>query len=99
MLPAGRPLPAGDTLADIVGAVGAMTALAVRLAAPFLLASFAWNITLGLLGRIAPALPLSGLSGPLQLLGGLLLLALLVGFGMSAWREQAETLLSALPGL
>ncbi len=99
VLPAGRLLPAADTMASVLAGVAGMTALAVRLAAPYLLASLAWNVTLGLIGRIAPALPLSGLTGPLHVLGGLLLLALLLGLDQGAWREQAAAVLSALPGL
>lgn len=98
ILPPGQVLPAGDTLASVVGAAGGMMALALRLAAPFLLASLVWNVALGLLGRVAPALPLSGLAGPLQLLGGLLLLALLLGQGLRIWAEQAGAVFAALPG-
>ncbi len=98
VLPAGHLLPASDTLASIVGAVGAMTALALRLAAPFLLASLAWSTGMALLGRIAPSLPLSSLSAPVQVLGGLLLLGLLAGAMLATWQERAGSLFAALPG-
>ncbi len=99
VIPAGTPLPGADTLQGVVAAVGAMFALAVRLAAPFLLASLGWQVALALLGRLAPHLQISSLAAPAHLLLGLLLLGVFAAAVLAVWQERAAALLAALPGL
>ncbi len=99
VLPAGQLLPAGDAAQIGVGAVGACFALALRLAAPFLLAGIVWQVTLAALARLAPQVQVFFLAAPAQLLGGLALLGLLGAAVLAAWRTQAAVGLAALPGL
>lgn len=99
VIPAGAALPAGDTAASVVAALLAMFALALRLAAPFVLAGIVWNVTLALVSRLVPHIQVFFLAAPAQLLGGLLLLGLLAGALLEAWRERMAAALAALPGL
>jgi flagellar biosynthetic protein FliR len=99
VIPAGTLLPAGDTTQTILDAVSACFALALRLAGPFVLASVVWHFALALLGRLVPNLQVFFMAAPAQLLGGLLLLAVLASALLSAWREQASASFRLLPGL
>lgn len=98
VIPAASLLPAADTAASVVSAVGACFALALRLAAPFLAASLIWHVALGLLSRLVPQLQISAMAAPIELLGGLLLLTLLAGLVLAAWQDQAAMLFAHLPG-
>jgi flagellar biosynthetic protein FliR len=98
VLPAGALLPAADTAAQAVSAAAACFALTLRLAAPFLLAGIVWHAALAALGRLAPQLPVFFLAAPAQLLGGLLLLALLAGALLAAWGQDIAAALVSLPG-
>ncbi len=96
----GRGVAAGgDTAQTVVTAVAACFALALRLSAPFVLASIVWHITLALLGRLVPNLQVFFLAAPAQLLGGLVLLASLAAALLAAWQEQTAASLRLLPGL
>ncbi len=99
VLPAGVLLPAGDTTASAVAAVTACFALALRLAAPFLLAGIVWQVAVAALSRLAPQLQVFFLVAPAQLLGGLALVAALGAAVLAAWGAGAATGLAALPGL
>ena len=98
VLPPGTLLPGGDSAATAVAAVGACFGLALRLAAPFLLAGIVWQVTLAALARLARQLPVFFLAAPAQLLGGLLLLALLGGTLLAVWGEAARAGFALLPG-
>jgi flagellar biosynthetic protein FliR len=77
VLPAGEPFPAG-LAAEALAAAGADSlALALRLAAPFVLAAVLFNLALGLLARLAPQVQVYFVAVPAQILGGLALLGLL----------------------
>ena len=99
VIPAGALLPAGDTAATVVAGVGTLFALALRLAAPFVLAGIVWHAALAALGRLVPQVQVFFLSAPAQLLGGLALLGLLGATLLGVWREEAGAALAALPGL
>lgn len=99
VIPAGTLLPAGDGAVLSVKMVGAMFALALRLAAPFVLASIVWHVAIGLLARLVPRIQVYFVAMPGQILGGLLLLAVLSGAILSAYLEAMRDGLSGLPGL
>jgi flagellar biosynthetic protein FliR len=99
VLAAGVLLPSGDTAQTVVTAVGASFALAVRLAAPFLLAGVVWNVALAGLSRLAPQLQVFFLAAPAQLLGGLVLLGALGAAMLTVWQRDVAAALAALPGL
>jgi len=97
VFPAGGVMPPGDLLEIAVRTVSASFDLALRLAAPFVLMSMLWQAGLGLLARLVPQIQVYFASLPGQLLGGLLLLALLGGPIIGAWTDAMREALSALP--
>jgi flagellar biosynthetic protein FliR len=99
VIPPGLALPAGDAVQSVVAAVGGSFALALRLAAPFVLAAIVWNIALGLLSRLVPQLQIYFAAMPGQIAGGLLLLGLLSSAVMAAWLLELQAGFAALPGL
>lgn len=87
VLPAGQPPAAPDGLAAAVAATGTLMALALRLAAPFLVLGLVWQTGLGLLARFVPQLQVYFAALPGQVLGGLALLAA-IGAGLCrAWLD------------
>lgn len=82
-----------------MSAVGGSFALALRLAAPFVLAAIVWNLALGLLSRLVPQLQIYFAAMPGQIAGGLLLLGLLASAVITAWLAELRTGFGALPGL
>jgi flagellar biosynthetic protein FliR len=99
LIPPGALLPAGDGAATAVGAVSKAFALALQLAAPFVVASIVWTVAVGLLARLVPRLQVYFVTMPAQILGGLLLLAVSTAGLLSAWQTAARDLLAPLPGL
>jgi flagellar biosynthesis protein FliR len=98
VIPAGTLLPAADTAAATVAAVSSMFALALRLAAPFVLAGVIWHVVLALLSRLVPQLQVFFLATPAQLVGGLALFGLLGASLLAAWQEEAMPAFGLLPG-
>jgi flagellar biosynthetic protein FliR len=99
LIPPGTLLPGQDAVPGVLAAFAATFALALRLAGPFVLASLVWNATLALLSRLAPRVQMQFLIMPGQIVGGLLLLALLVGAMLAVWQGALQQAYSALPGL
>ena len=97
-IPAGALLPAGDTATTVVAAVATLFALALRLAAPFMLAGVIWNVVLALLSRLVPQLQVFFLATPAQLLGGIALFGLLGAALLGTWQQEAAGAFAALPG-
>jgi flagellar biosynthetic protein FliR len=98
VIPPGQLLPVADGTAQTVAAVGALFALALQLAAPFVLAGLVWQVALGLLARLVPHLQVHFAAIPGQIIGGLALLAVFTGLLVQAWLEYARAGFSALPG-
>jgi flagellar biosynthetic protein FliR len=96
--PAGSLPPGADITDMAVRAVSAHFALAVRLAAPFLLIGTLWQIALGLLSRLVPQLQIYFAALPGQVLGGLFLLAALAEALSQLWLKAAGAGFSHLPG-
>ncbi len=99
VLPVGFALPTGDVAETVVVAVGNSFALAFRLSAPFVLADVTWQVSIGLLSRLVPSLQLFLIAMPGQILGGLLLLALLGVSLIGAWDDAVRAAFMQLPGL
>lgn len=99
LVPPGHWLPVADGAEAAVAAAGAAFGLALRLAAPFVLASVVWQVALGLLGRLIPHLQIYFAAVPGQIAGGLALLAVLAAGLADAWAAAARDGLAALPGL
>jgi flagellar biosynthetic protein FliR len=95
----GALLPSADASASVVAAVGGAFALALRLSAPFVLASIVWQVALALTSRLIPRLQVHALAMPGQILGGLALFALLAGAMLAGWQEAVRAVLADLGGL
>lgn len=98
VLPPGALPDVADAARVVSGGVGASFALALRLAAPFLLAGIVWQVALGLLARLVPGLQVYFLAQPAQILGGLVVLMLVGGAMLSVWEAAAQGGFGALPG-
>jgi flagellar biosynthetic protein FliR len=98
VIPAGSVLPAADAVTLVVRGVAGSFALAVRLAAPFILAGTVWQIALGLIARLVPSLQVYQLALPGQVLGGMMLLAVTLPVLLAAWLEAARSGLLPLTG-
>ncbi len=98
LFPPGMLLQAGPLADSVTAAVGASFGLAIRLAAPFLLAGLIWQAALGLLSRVAPQLQLYGAAAPGQILGGLALLGLLASRILETWTGGLAEAWRVLPG-
>ncbi len=70
-----------------VHVVGKTFALGFTLAAPFLIASLIYNVTLGVINRAMPQLMVSFVGAPAITAGGLLLLMLTAPLMLSLWLE------------
>ena len=99
LVPPGTLLSVGDAAQSVAITTEGCFSLALRLAAPLILAGFVWQVMLGLLAKMVPSLQVYGLSLPGQVLGGLLLLALLIGPLLAVWMRAMQTSFASLPGL
>lgn len=99
LVPPGAMLPAADTAETAMRAVAAAFALSVRLASPFLLVSIVWNVAIGLLARLVPRLQVYFVVMPGQILGGILLLAVLSAALQASWLDSLRSGFAGLPGL
>ena len=99
LVPPGHLLPVADGADAAVGAVATAFGLALRLAAPFVIASMVFQAALGLLSRLIPQLQIYFAALPGQVLGGLALLAVLATSLAEIWVNTARDSLVALPGL
>ena len=94
----GTLLPAADSAEQVITAMGVAFALVLRLAAPFVLGGLIWQAALALLSRLVPQLQVFFVAMPGQILGGVLLLALLGSAILEIWLRDVRTGFSLLPG-
>lgn len=99
VLPPGGAFPAEAAAETVVIAVAASVALAFQLAGPFVLAAVVFQLALGLLSRLVPQMQVYFVALPLQLAGGLALLAALLAGLLAVWSAAMRSLLAGLPGL
>lgn len=97
VLPPGGALALGRTAESVAQAVADSMALALRLAAPLVLAAVLGNFALGLLARVAPQVQVFIIAAPGQIIAGLLLLGLLLPALIAVWLASAGDAL-LLPG-
>ncbi|MBV9250712.1 MAG: flagellar biosynthetic protein FliR [Acetobacteraceae bacterium] len=95
----GGLLPAADGVQEAVAAVSLSFALALRLAAPFVVAGVVWNACIGLVARLVPRLQVYFAAMPAQIVGGFALLAFLVGAVLQAWETALQDRWMNLPGI
>jgi flagellar biosynthetic protein FliR len=98
VLPPGAPLPAGAAGEALARVAGESLALALRIAAPFVLSAILFNAALGLLTRIAPQGQIFVIAAPAQILGGFLLLMLLLPVMLGLWGQEIAAAFLRLPG-
>jgi flagellar biosynthetic protein FliR len=97
-LPPGKPPPGADITEIAVRIVATHFALALQLAAPFLLLSTLWHTGLGLVSRLVPHIQIHFAALPGQILGGLLLLSLLAVPLTQRWLHDVAHAFAGLPG-
>ncbi|MGC5747061.1 flagellar biosynthetic protein FliR [Gluconobacter sp. NFX36] len=89
----------GDAAHSVIQMTGKAFALGLELSAPFLILSLIWEMMLGIMTRLLPALQIYNAANPLQMLGGIALLGLTLQAMLTVWQGQAFDVLRALPGL
>ncbi len=99
LVPPGTLLSIPDSVQAVVAAIGTGFELALRLAAPFVLANVIWQSALGVIARLIPQLQVYFVAMPGQILAGLALLSILAGGMLQTWLETAHDSFAALPGL
>lgn len=85
----------GVVLRFAVRAVAGEFSTAIQLAAPFLLVGLIWQAGLALMAKAAPNLQIFFAAAPMQLLGGMVLLSMLVVPMFAVWHEAMLHLLGA----
>lgn len=95
LLPIGAALPAADMLAWGAARVGGAFALGFSLAAPFVIAAFAYNVALGAINKAMPQLMVSFIGAPAITAGAILLLLLASPLILTHWGDVLDATLAA----
>ena len=90
ILPMGLPVPASDVAAWGTARVAQAFALGFSLAAPFVIAAFAYNLALGAINRAMPQLMVAFIGAPAITAGGLLILMLASPVMLHFWGAAAR---------
>lgn len=90
VLPAGRFPSAAEVAEWGVAGVSRSFGLAFTLAAPFIIVSVIYNLTLGVINRAMPQLMVAFVGAPVITFGGLALLFLLAPTMLIVWREAFD---------
>lgn len=98
VLPAGAPFPAGAAADAVAAMVTESFSLALRLAAPFILAGVLFNAGMGLIARVAPQVQIFVVAAPAQIIGGMGLLLLLLPAILALWQGAMQSGFTTLPG-
>ena len=98
LIPPGTTAWVSDGAARSVSVMAESFNLAVRLAAPFILASIAWNVVNGLIARLVPRLQIFFVTLPGQIGLGLLLLAAVAVPITGVWLEAMRAAIVTLQG-
>ena len=94
ILPMGLPIPASDVAAWGTAQVAKSFALGFSLAAPFVIAGFAYNLALGAINKAMPQLMVAFVGAPAITAAGLLLLMLSAPVILTFWNGQLDRLLA-----
>ena len=98
-VPPGSAFDAGGAAELVTRAVADSFGLAMRLAAPFIVACLVWQVALGFVSRLVPSIQVHVVSAPAQILGGLALLAAGILIMFNTWSAGMLRAFSSLPGL
>lgn len=82
----------GDAAQHVIGAVADSFRLGVQIAAPVLVFSLLFNISLGLINRLLPQIQVFLIAMPLSVLLGVSVIALGFGAGLMIWLSEIERL-------
>ncbi len=99
IMPPGFVPDSGDVTAWGIAHVSSAFALALSLAAPFIVASFAYNVGLGAINRAMPSLMVAFVGAPAITAGAMLLLLLASPAILTFWNEQMDTVLASPLGM
>jgi flagellar biosynthetic protein FliR len=94
ILPMGLPVPAADVAAWGTARVAQAFALGFSLAAPFVIAAFAYNLALGAINRAMPQLMVAFVGAPAITAAGLLILMLAAPVILGFWSGQLDAVLA-----
>lgn len=97
-LPPGVLPDPGDALSLAMRTMATGFALAVKIAAPFAVFAIVFNVGLGLLSRMMPALQVFFLALPASVLLGMLMLLAVIGVMMNVYLDALGDLLAILNG-
>lgn len=98
VLPPGGMPELGDIMALAVRSASQGFALAVQIAAPFIVFGLLFNLGLGVLARMMPQLQVFFLAVPASILGGMLVLLVVVGVMMSVFLDDLGAFLRQFTG-
>ncbi len=94
ILPMGLPIPAADVAAWGTARVAQAFALGFSLAAPFVIAGFAYNLALGAINRAMPQLMVAFIGAPAITAGGILILMLAAPVILHYWGVRLDLTLA-----
>lgn len=94
ILPIGAALPADDIATWGVARVAQAFALGFSLAAPFVIAAFAYNLALGAINRAMPQLMVAFIGAPAITAGGILILMMAAPVILMFWSGRLDIVLS-----
>ena len=95
LLPPDQGLPAPDLAQWGIAQVTRMFTLGIALSAPFVIASFLYNVAIGIINRAMPQLMVSFIGAPAMNAGALVLIALAVPYGVWLWHGAMTAFLVA----
>lgn len=87
VFPPGHLPPVGDLSKTVAQAAAGSFQLAIEMAAPFVALGLAFFVGMGLVARLVPQIQIMFVAMPLQIMGGLLLFALIIAAGMGWFLE------------
>ena len=99
LFPLGTIPIAGDIAEWGIARVAHVFTFGFTLAAPFVIASFAYNLALGAINRAMPTLMVAFVGAPLITAGALLILLLAAPTILMVWNEQLDSVLANPMGL
>lgn len=99
LFPPGHMPMIGDMAKSVIQTSSHIFMLALQLAAPFVLIGTLWPAMLGVLNRLLPSIQVYSIAMPAQILGGVLLLAMLIQVMAGVWQERSQDMLAYMPGI
>jgi flagellar biosynthesis protein FliR len=90
IFPPGHMPPIGDASMFVIDAVANAFRLGIQIAAPVLVFSLIFNLSLGLVARLLPQIQIFMIAMPLSVLLGVAVIALGLGGGLMVWLDEME---------